>query len=149
MGEASRVDLGGDHGPERDEPAEVLMARLGRLLSEVAVVDSMSDGAIMVDFRGTRAIVRSLTLADGLDVLSLTQVVAWDLPNTDALRDDIERLGSELNFGALKRSSAADVTCDVLLHYTFPGGNLTDLALLTLVHMVLASGVDLHEARTG
>ncbi len=87
-----------------------------------------------------------LTLADGLDVLAVTQMVAMDLPNTPpTLRDDVETFGAQLSFGSLRRSDPTGVTTDVLQYYTFPAGRLDDLPLLTVLHIVLAAGVDAAE----
>jgi len=112
------------------------------------VTHTRGQTSLTLAFEGTRAAVQAMTLADGLDVLSVTQVLAWDLPNTDALRDDIERLSSELSFGSIKRAST-EVTTDVLQHYTFPAGTLDDTALLTMVHLVLSSGTELSRVLIG
>lgn len=34
------------------------------------------------------------------------------------------------------------MTTDVLLYYTFPIGGLADMALLTMLHLVLVTGAD-------
>ncbi|GGF28462.1 hypothetical protein [Williamsia phyllosphaerae] len=129
-------------------PATDLIDRAARLLDGVADVTRGDDGtSLTLAFEGTRAAVQAMTLSEGLDVLSLTQVLAWDLPNTDALRTDIERLSTNLSFGSIKRASA-EVTTDVLQHYTFPAGTLGDAALLTMVHLVLSSGVELSRQLT-
>ena len=101
-----------------------------------------------MSFDGTRAALQAMSLADGLDVLSLTQVLAWDLPNTEALRDDIDRLAGETSFGSIKRSSVDGVTTDVLQSYTFPAGGLDDVALITMVTLVLSIGADLSRRLT-
>ncbi len=128
--------------------AEGLIDRVARLLVGVADVTRGSDAtSLTLAIDGTRAAVQAMTLSEGLEVLSLTQVLAWDLPNTRALRDDIERLSSDLSFGSIKRASD-EVTTDVLAHYTFPAGTLGDAALLTMLHLVLSSGVELSRRLT-
>ncbi len=129
-------------------PAAELIERAARLLESVADVTRGADGtSLTLAYEETRAAIQAMTLSPGLDVLSVTQVLAWDLPNTDALRDDIERLSTNLSFGSIKRASA-EVTTDILQHYTFPAGTLDDAALLTMVHLVLSSGVELSRELT-
>ncbi|GAA2070786.1 hypothetical protein [Williamsia deligens] len=128
--------------------APALAERLAQLLESSLEVIRGDDGvSLTLAFDGTRAAVQAMSLADGLDVLSLTQVLAWDLPNTDALRDDIEALAAEMSFGTVRRASDG-VTTDVLQHYTFPAGGLGDSALITMVTLVLSIGADLSRRLT-
>lgn len=124
--------------------ASALLDRVAGLLAASSEVLRGDDGvSATVSFDGTRAALQAMSLADGLDVLSVTQVLAWDLPNTDALRDDIDRLAGETSFGSIKRASVDGVTTDVLQNYTFPAGGLDDSALITMVTLVLSIGADL------
>ena len=82
-------------------------------------------------------------LADDLQVVSVTQLLALNLPNTDALRSDVEELDATLSFGHLRRSDLTGVTTDVLQYYTFPVGELGDVPLLTVLHIVLSGGDDI------
>ncbi|SIS08396.1 hypothetical protein [Williamsia sterculiae] len=133
---------------EPEDAATALINRAADLLTDVAEVTRAADGSLTLTYDGTRAAVRAVTLAPGLDVVSLTQVLAWDLPNTDELRADIERLAGGLSFGSVKRTTATDVTTDVLQHYSFPAGGLDDIPLLTVLHMVLASGSEMARGLT-
>ncbi|MBE7162759.1 MAG: hypothetical protein INR72_16085 [Williamsia herbipolensis] len=129
--------------------AAALLDRVADLLGASSEVLRGDDGvSATVSFDGTRAALQAMSLADGLDVLSLTQVLAWDLPNTEALRDDIDRLAGETSFGSIKRSSVDGVTTDVLQSYTFPAGGLDDAALITMVTLVLSIGADLSRRLT-
>ncbi|MEH3156587.1 MAG: hypothetical protein PGN29_15075 [Gordonia paraffinivorans] len=129
--------------------AAELLDRVAGLLAASSEVLRGDDGvSATVSFDGTRAALQAMSLADGLDVLSLTQVLAWDLPNTEALRDDIDRLAGETSFGSIKRSSVDGVTTDVLQNYTFPAGGLDDSALITMVTLVLSIGADLSRRLT-
>ncbi|GAA1891128.1 hypothetical protein [Williamsia serinedens] len=129
--------------------AAALLDRVADLLGASSEVLRGDDGvSATVSFDGTRAALQAMSLADGLDVLSLTQVLAWDLPNTEALRDDIDRLAGETSFGSIKRSSVDGVTTDVLQSYTFPAGGLGDAALITMVTLVLSIGADLSRRLT-
>lgn len=120
-----------------------LLTRVTSLLGEIGDVSRPDDESVVVAVGSTRASIRTLALTDDLDVLTVTQLVALDLPNTDELRDDVEVQAAELSFGSLRRSDPEGVTTDVLLYYTFPMGTLADVALLTVLHLVLGAGADI------
>ncbi|MFW0791830.1 hypothetical protein [Gordonia sp. CPCC 205333] len=120
---------------------ETALARITNLIADLGAVTTVDDAA-MIEFGGTRASVRVLDLGDGLEVVALTQLVASGLANTDELRDVVESRSAGLSFGSLRRSSADGDAVDVLLSYTFPLGELANLPLLTVLHMVLSAGVD-------
>ncbi|GAA3692668.1 hypothetical protein [Gordonia hankookensis] len=119
-----------------------LLTRVARLVGELGDVGDEDADSVIVQVGTTRASLRVLTLADGLDVLTVTQLVAVNLPNTSALRDDVEAADAHLSFGALRRSDPEGVTTDVLQYYTFPAGTLDDVPLLTVLHIVLSAGAD-------
>ncbi len=119
-----------------------LIVRVADLLNEIGQVGEVDDESVVVQVGPTRASIRVLPLADGLDVLAITQLVAVNLPNTEALAADVVECDADLNFGALRRSEPTGVTTDVLQYYTFPAGTLDDLPLLTVLHMVLSAGAD-------
>ncbi|MDY6808029.1 MAG: hypothetical protein SW127_03335 [Actinomycetota bacterium] len=117
-------------------------SRVATLVAEFGEVVTVDTESVVVQVGSTRASIRALELAAGLEVLTVTQLVALDLPNTDALRDDVESCDAQLSFGALRRSDPEGVTTDVLQYYTFPAGSLDDMPLLTVLHMVLSAGAD-------
>ncbi|GAB18691.1 hypothetical protein GOEFS_061_00300 [Gordonia effusa NBRC 100432] len=121
--------------------SETALARIARLAADLGDVVVVEDAA-MIEVGGTRASVRVLDLGDGLEVVAVTQLVASGLANTDELRDAVETRSAGLSFGSLRRSGNGADTVDVLLSYTFPLGELADLPLLTVLHMVLSAGVD-------
>ena len=126
-----------------DGAHDALVRRLRELLVEVGeVVDGDAD-SVVVQVGRTRASVRAITLAAELDVLTVTQLIALNLPNTGELRDDVENHDARLSFGSLRRSDPEGVTTDVLLYYTFPVGGLGDMGLLTVLHLVLATGAEI------
>lgn len=125
--------------------AAALLERAAVIVAELGPTDRPDAESVVVQVGPTRASLRVLTLADGLDVLAVTQMVAMDLPNTPTLRDDVETFGAQLSFGSLRRSDPTGVTTDVLQYYTFPAGRHDDLPLLTVLHIVLAAGVDAAE----
>ncbi|MDL9935500.1 hypothetical protein QSJ18_01955 [Gordonia sp. ABSL1-1] len=121
---------------------ETLAVRLERLLSEVGRVTAVDAESLVVQVGSTRASIQVVNLADGLDMLAITQLVALDLPNTESLRTDVEEYGAQLNFGSLRRSDPLGVTTDVLQYYTFPVNGLEDIPLLTVLHIMLSAGAD-------
>ncbi|GAB86409.1 hypothetical protein RVF83_21940 [Gordonia rubripertincta] len=125
--------------------AAALLERAAVIVAELGPTDRPDAESVVVQVGPTRASIRVLTLSEGLDVLAVTQMVAMDLPNTPTLRDDVEAFGAQMSFGSLRRSDPAGVTTDVLQYYTFPAGRLDDLPLLTVLHIVLAAGVDAAE----
>jgi hypothetical protein len=82
-------------------------------------------------------------------MVSLTQILAWDLPMDSRIRNKVARharntlLGTvslvEKSAGAKRNSKKVG---DVLLRYNFPAAGLTDDALRTLILLVLGTGTD-------
>jgi hypothetical protein len=144
---------------------ESLLRRLSSALSGDLTVVEEPDGALTVSQPGIVASLRVVTIAEGLDMVSLTQPLAWDLPMTAKVRDKVAQQASKTLLGTVAlvektvetgangasaasstRRSPVKKSADVLLRYNFPGGGLTDDALRTLVLMVLAAGADVREA---
>jgi hypothetical protein len=139
-----------------------LQERLDSIFRDVLPVERESDGAITVHHDGTFASLRVVNIAEGLDLVSLTQIVAWDLPLTKKVGDQVAKHAHESNFGtvtlvekvsdqAAQRNSGknASKTADVMQRYNFPGAGLTDDALRTLILLVLDSGAQLRHALVG
>jgi hypothetical protein len=136
-----------------------LQERLAAVLGEVLPLNREEDGAITVHHDGTIASLRVVEIAEGLELVSLTQILAWDLPLDAKLRAAVADhahntlLGTvslaaksghkEVAAGAKRNSKKA---ADVLLRYNFPAAGLTDDALRTLILMVLATGSDVRRA---
>jgi hypothetical protein len=124
-----------------------LPERLASILGEILSVESEPDGALTVRHDGTFASLRVVRIAEDLDLMSLTQVLAWDLPLTKKVRDQVAGQAREVNFGSLTvlekaatKGSRSAKTGDVMLRYNFPGAGLTDDALRTLILLVLDTG---------
>jgi hypothetical protein len=130
-----------------------LQERLASILGEVLVVDEEPDGALTVRHDRTIASLRVVTIVEDLDLVSLTQVLAWDLPLTKKLSDQVAKEAREVNFGSVstvekiaEKSARGNSgkggakTIDVMLRYNFPGAGLTDDALRTLILLVLDTG---------
>jgi hypothetical protein len=139
-----------------------LQERLASILRDVLPVEEEPDGALTVRHNGTLASLRVVNITEDLDLVSLTQVLAWDLPLTKKISDQIAKLAHDSNFGsvtlvekvnrkAVQRNSgkSAAKTADVMLRYNFPGGGLTDDALRTLVMLVLDTGAEMRHSLTG
>jgi hypothetical protein len=138
-----------------------LQERLGSILRDVLTVEDEPDGGLTVHHDGTFASLRVVNIADGLDLVSLTQIVAWDLPLTKKLSDQVAKQAHDSNFGnvtvvekvsdkAAQRNSGkgASKTADVMLRYNFPGAGLADDALRTLILLVLDTGAQMRRVLT-
>jgi len=102
-----------------------------------------------------------VNIAEGLDLVSLTQIVAWDLPLTKKVSDHVAKQARDSNFGsvsliekvndkAVQRNSGkgAAKSADVILRYNFPGAGLADDALRTLILLVLDTGAQIRRTLT-
>jgi hypothetical protein len=131
--------------------------RLASVLGEILPVEEESDGALTVRHDGTFASLRVLAIVEDLDLVSLNQMLAWDLPLNEKIRDLVAEQARQTMLGSVtlvekvsakgaKRDSGK--TGDVLLRYNFPGTGLTDDALRTLILMVLEKGADIRRLLT-
>jgi hypothetical protein len=138
-----------------------LRDRLASILRDILAVEEEPDGALTVRHDGTLASLRVVNIAEDLDLVSLTQIVAWDLPLTKKLSEQVAKQAHDSNFGsvtlvekvnekAVQRNSSknASKSADVMLRYNFPGGGLTDDALRTLILLVLDTGAEMRRALT-
>ena len=124
-----------------------LQDRLAPILGEVLPVEAEPDGALTVRHNGTFASLRVVRIVEDLDLISLTQVIVWDLPLTKKVRDQVAVQARDVNFGSVtlvekgpEQSAKTAKTGDVMLRYNFPGAGLTDEALRTLILLVLDTG---------
>ncbi|WP_242453519.1 hypothetical protein [Mycolicibacterium sp. P9-64] len=142
-----------------------LLQQLTSALDEVMTIVEESDGALTVTVDGIVASLRVVTIAEGLEMVSLTQPLAWDLPLTNKTRELVSDHATKTMLGtvtlvpklvdtaangssgkAQTRRTAAKKVADVLLRYNFPAAGLTDDALRTLILMVLSTGADIRAA---
>jgi hypothetical protein len=135
-----------------------LAERLAAVLGEVLPVEEEPDGALTVRHDGTFASLRVVTIIENLDLVSLTQIIAWDLVLSKKIRDEVTEqahntmLGSVAVLEKVREPSAkrnSGKTADVMLRYNFPGGGLADDALRTLILMVLDKGAEIRRALIG
>jgi hypothetical protein len=144
-----------------------LQQQLATALRDVLPIEEEPDGALTVRHEGTFASLRVVNIVEDLDLISLTQILGWDLPLTKKLSDQVARQARDINFGSVTltekvgekaaprdsgkaapktASKAAPKTADVMLRYNFPGAGLSDDALRTLILLVLDSGARIHSA---
>lgn len=133
-----------------------LQQRLGTVLDEILQVRREEDGALTVHHDDTFASLRVVSIAEDLDMISLTQILAWDLPVDAKMRTKVAKHAADTLLGTVSlvekttsNKGNARKTADVLLRYNFPAAGLTDDALRTLVLMVLAAGADVRRALVG
>ena len=122
---------------------------LADILGQVLPVEVEQDGALTVGHAGTVASLRTVRLAEDLEIISLTQVLAWDLPHTPELAAQVADLASSAMFGTVTMVEQPGECATVMLRYNFPAGGLGDVALQTLVLMVLAGGAEAAREITG
>ncbi|EIE98414.1 YbjN domain-containing protein [Saccharomonospora glauca] len=106
------------------------------------------DGTLTFSHAGVPCVVQAMRLAEGLSVLSLTCVVAWDLPDEPALAETVaERAGRGLfgTLGIVHTERGADLT----LRYAFPAQGLDDTALGTLLMLVVSTASQLRSELVG
>lgn len=103
------------------------------------------DGSLRFDFQGALCSLSAFTLTPGLDVLSLTCVLAWDRPLKPQLHKRVAERNTALQFGSIA-VIPHEKLADVILRYTFPAAGLDDIALTTMLLLVLGGA---GEARKG
>jgi hypothetical protein len=130
---------------ESGATGESLAARLASVLGEILPLEAESDGSLTVHHDGTFASLRVVPIAEDLDLVSLTQMLAWDLPLGNDIRDQVASHAQQTLLGTVALVEKSD-GADVILRYNFPGAGLTDDALRTLILMVLSTGADVRRA---
>jgi hypothetical protein len=106
------------------------------------------DGALTFRHVDVPCAVQAMQLADGLTVLSLTCVVAWDLPDDPHLASSAaERAGQGLfgTLGVVHTERGMDVT----LRYAFPADGIDASALGTLLMLVVSTASQLRSELIG
>jgi hypothetical protein len=124
-----------------------LADRLRAVVEGVWPFEEEDDGALTVHHDHTFASLRVVAIAEGLEMVSLTQILAWDLRLDNDIRDKVGRLAHDTVLGtvSLAEQVAGGGSADVTLRYNFPAAGLTDEALRTLLMMVLSTGVDVRQ----
>lgn len=102
---------------------------------EVEVDD---DGALTFRHSDVPCAVQAVELAEGLVVLSLTCVVAWDLPDDGVIAERVATRAGQGLFGTLGLVRS-DRGVDVTLRYAFPAAGLEPMPLGTLLMLVVST----------
>jgi hypothetical protein len=106
------------------------------------------DGALTFAHGGVLSVVQGLELEEGLPVLNLTCVVAWDLPLEDDVPTRVAMGAGEGLFGT-PRVIRGEKGWDVTLRYAFPAVGLDDKAMGTLLMLVVSSASSLRAELVG
>jgi hypothetical protein len=124
-----------------------LQQQLKAVLDGVVPVTEEDDGALTVRHDGTLASLRVVDVAEGLELVSLSQILAWDVPLDRRIRAKITEHARNTMLGTVTLIEKKRIG-EVLLRYNFPGSGLADEALRTLILMVLETGADVRRALT-
>ena len=106
------------------------------------------DGAITFAHGGVLCVVQGLELEEGLPVLNLTCVVAWDLPPEEDVPTHVAMGAGEGLFGT-PRVIRGEKGWDVTLRYAFPAAGLEEKAMGTLLMLVVGHASALRAELTG
>ena len=125
----------------------MLVSRLAGVLGDVADVVEEADGALTVTHGGSVASLRVVPIDDDLELISLAQLLAWDVLVTSRIRARVAEQTVRTLLGTVALVEKPDSKkADVLLRYNFPAAGMSDDALRTLILMVLAGGDDARDA---
>ncbi|GAA4818420.1 hypothetical protein [Tomitella cavernea] len=135
---------GADEGAHVDAVAR-LRGRVARGLLALAddevqspAKGSNGDGSVSFHFGGAPCAVHVAQIADGLEMVSVTCVVAWDVPGDDRLGGLLASARERAQFGSIRTvRQGGKATADVVLQYAFPGSGLDDEPLRTMLLLVL------------
>jgi hypothetical protein len=122
-----------------------LLQRLRSVLADVVRVREQEDDALTVQHDGTLASLRVVKVAEDLELVSLSQMLVWDVKPDRRFRTRVTKFAHATMLGTVTLLDKKDHS-DVMLRYNFPGTGLSDDALRTLVLMVLSSGADIRRA---
>ncbi len=106
------------------------------------------DGALTFAHGGVVCAVQGLLLDEGLDVLNITCVVAWDLPADSDVPTRVALGAGEGLFGT-PRVIHGEQGWDVTLRYAFPAAGLDEKAMGTLLMLVVSGASSLRAELTG
>lgn len=106
------------------------------------------DGALTFAHGGVVCAVQGLELEEGLPVLNITCVVAWDLPIETDIPTRVALGAGEGLFGT-PRVIRGENGWDVTLRYAFPAAGLEDKAMGTLLMLVVSSASSLRAELEG
>jgi hypothetical protein len=107
-----------------------------------------ADGALTFAHGGVVCAVQGIELEEGLPVLNLTCVVAWDLPADADVPTQVALGAGEGLFGT-PRVIRGEHGWDVTLRYAFPATGLDEKAMGTILMLVVGGASSMRAALTG
>ena len=110
-------------------------------------VEVDADGAITFAHGGVVCAVQGVELEEGLPVLNITCVVAWDLPLESDVPTRVALGAGESLFGT-PRVIRGEQGWDVTLRYAFPATGLDEKAMGTLLMLVVGNASTLRAELT-
>ena len=110
-------------------------------------VTADDDGSLTFAHGGVLCVVQGLELEEGLPVLNLTCVVAWDLPVETDVPTRVAMGAGEGLFGT-PRVIRGEKGWDVTLRYAFPAVGLDEKAMGTLLMLVVGNASTLRAELT-
>jgi hypothetical protein len=105
------------------------------------------DGSLTFAHGGVVCAVQGMELEEGLPVLNITCVVAWDLPRTDDVPMRVGLGAGEGLFGT-PRVVEGEQGWDVTMRYAFPASGLEEKAMGTMLMLVVGGASSLRAALT-
>ncbi|ALE84559.1 hypothetical protein [Pseudonocardia sp. HH130629-09] len=115
-------------------------------------VTAADDGALTFAHGGVLCVVQGTELEEGLPVLNLTCVVAWDLPDSADPEHDVPRrvgLGVGEGLFGTPRVVRGERGWDVTLRYAFPAAGLGEGPMGTLLMLVVSSASSMRAELVG
>ena len=106
------------------------------------------DGALTFAHGGVVCAVQGMQLEEGLDVLNITCVVAWDLPADTDVPSQVGLGAGEGLFGT-PRVIRGEHGWDVTMRYAFPATGLDEKAMGTMLMLVVGSASSLRAELVG
>jgi hypothetical protein len=130
-----------------DDPITTMLAVARTALERFHEVQVDHDGALTFAHGGVLSVVQGIELEEGLPVLNLTCVVAWDLPVESDVPTRVVMGAGESLFGT-PRVIRGEQGWDVTLRYAFPASGLDEKAMGTLLMLVVGSASSLRAELT-
>lgn len=132
--------MGPDHGATSLAATRELLDAAREALERYQEVKVDDDGSLTFQHSNSEVpcAVQAVELAEGLVVLNLTCVVAWDVPDSPELAERVATRAGQGLFGTLgliRTERGADVT----LRYAFPAAGLGTVPLGTLLMLVVST----------
>jgi hypothetical protein len=124
------------------EPIAGMLGVARAALERFHDVTADDDGALTFAHGGVLCVVQGLELEEGLPVLNLTCVVAWDLPLEEDVPTRVAMGAGEGLFGT-PRVIRGEKGWDVTLRYAFPAVGLDEKAMGTLLMLVVGNASSL------